>query len=98
VAALGVVRVWSGTESAVFRKGATCWPVTKNVGPALPFRGFILRRFGHGWLIPLVGFVARKTAGSVGDESSNRRLSLRLPESNQNPAPVKVQCGLGLFA
>ena len=98
MAALGVVRVWFSTESAVFRKGATCWPVAENEGPALPFRGFFLRRLGHGWLIPLAGFVAGKTAGSVGDGSSNRGLSLRLPESDQNPSPVKIHAGLGLFA
>ena len=32
VAALGVVRVWGGSEAAVFRKGATCRPVAENEG------------------------------------------------------------------
>ena len=40
VAALGVVRVWGGSESAVIRKGATCRSVAENEGPALPFHGF----------------------------------------------------------
>jgi len=98
VAALGVVWVGCSSESAVFRKGATCWPVAENVGPAVTFRWFFPRRLGHGWLIPLAGFVAGKAAGSVGDGTSNRGLSLRLPESDLKPEPVKVQSELGLFA
>jgi len=46
VAALGVGQVWGGSESAVFHKGATCWPVTENEGPALPFRGFSFGAWG----------------------------------------------------
>ena len=63
MAALGVVRVWGGSESAVFRKGATCGLVPINRGPAVPFGWVFPRRLGHGWLIPLAGFVAGKKAG-----------------------------------
>ena len=85
---MGVVLVRVGSKSVVFRKGAPCPLVASNTGPSLPFPGFSPGALCHGWLIPLVGFVPERCRGSVGDGSSNPRLS---------SAPAGVMARFGGF-
>jgi len=68
------------------RKGATCQLVATKAGPALPFPEAFPGALCHGWLLPLVGFVAGTEPGSVDCESPNRRLS---------SAPAGVMAGFG---
>jgi len=76
---MGIVKVKIGSDYPALSQRCPLRVGCFEYGACCGFTWVFPRRLGHGWLIPLGRFFTNTELGSVVDESTKPRLSLRLP-------------------